>query len=77
MRTAPDRAPTAGECEQADDQHDDGEPDDHHQDPDRSGEIHLDHAAGGMTATQRISTSSPSRGNTACTVVRVGPFVSK
>ncbi len=77
MRSAPDRAPTAGEREQADDQHDDGEPDDQHQDTNGSGEIHFDHAAGGMTAMQRISTSSPSRGRTACTVVRVGPFVSK
>ena len=77
MRSAPDGAPAAGEREQTDDQDDDGEPDDHHQDTDRTGKIHFDHAAGGMTATQRISTSSPSRGNTACTVVRVGPLVSK
>lgn len=77
MRSAPDRAPTAGEREQADDQHDDEEPADQHEDAKRSGEIHVDHAAGGMTARQRISTSRPSRGNTACTVVRVGPFVSK
>ena len=77
MRSTPDRAPATGEGKQADDQHDDGEPDDQHQDTDRSGEIHFDHAAGGMTATQRISTSNPSRGSTACTVVRVGPFVSK
>ena len=77
IRSAPDRASPAGEREQADDQHDDEEPDDHHEDPKRSGQIHLDHAAGGMTARQRISTRSPSRGSTACTVVRVGPFVSK
>ena len=59
MRSAPDRAPTAGEREQADDQHDDEEPADQHEDAKRSGEIHVDHAAGGMTARQRISTNRP------------------